>query len=88
MEGFVLSELKAKADSPCRRPPLLLGRHVLAGVGVGVPRVLVGWSEEDLALVPPSEDPALPFSLELLSPVGISSERQMTHFMSSLHAEL
>jgi hypothetical protein len=58
--------------SPCRRPPLLLGRHVLAGVGVGVPRVLVRRGEEDLALVPPSEHPALPFSLELLNALDLN----------------
>lgn len=67
-------EAKAQwpTSSPCRRPPLLLGRHVLAGVGVGVPRVLVRRGEEDLALVPPSEHPALPFGLELLNALDLN----------------
>jgi len=40
---------------PCRRPPLLLGLGRLAGVRIGVVRVLVRRREADLAFVPATE---------------------------------
>lgn len=43
---------------PRRRSPLLLGLGRLAGVGVGVLRVLVRRREADLAFLPPSEHPS------------------------------
>jgi hypothetical protein len=45
---------------PCRCPPLLVWPHVVAGVPVGVVRVLVGGREVDPPFSPAREDPAKP----------------------------
>lgn len=54
-ESMAVSYQRPATGVPCGRPPLLLGLGRLAGVRVGVVRVLVRRREADLSFVPASE---------------------------------